>query len=123
MCFLSGMAISEPVTVFLIEASEEVGALLSGFLSSSGRIRMLGSANDQSGAMQEIQRLDPDVVVVDAFPRAELSAGGRTLVIYATTIPNRSVVELHNAGVSDVVLKEAGSLDGLIAAIVRASTS
>lgn len=114
---------SQPITVYLVEASEETRALVAGFLERSGRIRVVGTAADLATAAAPVKELDPDVVVVDRFPGPELLTADHRVVLHATTFPERTATELRRAGIHAIVFKEVGMLGELVETVLRAADS
>ena len=110
---------SEPITVYLVEASEETRTLVAGFLERSGRIRVVGSAADSTSAAAPVRQLDPDVVVVDRFPGSELLSADHRVVLHATTVPERTANELQRAGIHAIVFKEVGMLGELVDTVLH----
>lgn len=51
--------------VYLVDDSEEVRKRLVALMSDLSRIRVVGEAGDAETAMREIERLQPDVVILD----------------------------------------------------------
>lgn len=111
----------EPITVYLVEASEETRALVAGFLERSSRIQVVGTAPDSASAAVAIRELDPDVVVVDRFPGSQVLSADHRVVLHATTVPERTATELQRAGIHAIVFKEVGMLGQLVDTVLRAA--
>lgn len=112
---------TQPITVYLVESSEETRALVAGFLERSGRVRVVGTAADLTGAAEPIEEANPDVVVVDRFPGADALGGEHRVVLHATTVPDRTATELQRVGIHAIVFKEVGMLDQLVDTVERAA--
>lgn len=112
---------TQPITVYLVESSEETRALVAGFLERSGRVRVVGTAADLTGAAGPIEETNPDVVVVDRFPGCESLGGGHRVVLHATTVPDRTATELQRVGIHAIVFKEVGMLGQLVDTVERAA--
>lgn len=110
---------TQPITVYLVESSEETRALVAGFLERSGRIRVVGTAACLPDADGPIQAANPDVVVVDRFPGANTLSGDHRVVLHATTFPERTATELQRAGIHAIVFKEVGMLGQLVETVER----
>lgn len=68
-----------PLTVFIADDSEMVAEMLTELLSASGRIQVVGTGATEDAAIQSIQSMKPDVVVLDL----QLKAGSGANVIRA----------------------------------------
>lgn len=118
-------------SVFLVEASDGTRHLVVDFLERSGQVRVVGSAADRGDAADKITRTRPDVVIVDRLPAPPIGSAddpvdngvGAKLILHTTTVPDRTPAELRQAGVHEVVFKEVGMLDDLIAAVQRVANS
>ena len=56
---------TQPIKVFIVDDSAQLAEMLSELLADPGRIEIAGTADSVAEANAEIQRLRPDVVVVD----------------------------------------------------------
>lgn len=111
-------------SAFLVEASVAARALVQQHLEASSLVRIVGAAATLGAAAGSIAIHEPDVVIVDDL--ADLQAGfpqppGQRFVLHATTVPAASLEELGRVGVHEVVFKEVGMLDDLVAAVRRAA--
>jgi DNA-binding NarL/FixJ family response regulator len=55
----------QPVTVFIVDDSPQLAEMLGELLADPGHVEIAGSADSVGTALIEIERLRPDVVVVD----------------------------------------------------------
>lgn len=116
-------------SVFLVEASTDARTLVRNHLEASLQVRIVGAASTLPAAARRIATHAPDVVIVDDL--ADLQTGilqtgilqpsEPRVVLHATTVPAASLEELGQAGVHEVVFKEVGMLDELVAAVARAA--
>jgi DNA-binding NarL/FixJ family response regulator len=68
-----------PLRVFIADDSKPVSDMLVELISEAGRIEVIGIGDSESGTMEAIRRLKPDVVVLDL----QLRSGSGTNVIRA----------------------------------------
>jgi DNA-binding NarL/FixJ family response regulator len=68
-----------PLRVFIADDSKPVTEMLVELISEAGRIEVIGIGDSESGTMEAIRRLKPDVVVLDL----QLKSGSGTNVIRA----------------------------------------
>jgi DNA-binding NarL/FixJ family response regulator len=68
-----------PLRVFIADDSKPVTDMLVELISQAGRIEVIGIGDSESGTMEAIRRLKPDVVVLDL----QLKSGSGTNVIRA----------------------------------------
>jgi DNA-binding NarL/FixJ family response regulator len=68
-----------PLRVFIADDSKPVTDMLIELLSDAGRIEVVGIGDSESGTIEAIRRLKPDVVVLDL----QLKTGSGTNVIRA----------------------------------------
>ena len=55
----------QPVTVFIVDDSPQLAEMLGELLADPGNVEVVGSADSVAVALAEIERLLPDVVIVD----------------------------------------------------------
>lgn len=55
----------QPVTVFIVDDSAQLAEMLGELLADPGNVQIVGTADSVAGALAEIRRAPPDVVVVD----------------------------------------------------------
>ena len=89
----------EPIaTVLIVDDSAFMRKLISELVESSGRFRVVGTANDGVEAIEQVRKLDPDIVTLDIeMPRLD---GLRALDQIMTEMP-RPVVMLSAVGTED----------------------
>ena len=68
-----------PLTVFIADDSPPVAEMLKELLTDPGRVEVIGVAETETAAIESIERLRPDVVVLDL----QLKTGSGTDVIRA----------------------------------------
>jgi DNA-binding NarL/FixJ family response regulator len=68
-----------PLTVFIADDSPPVAEMLKELLTDPGRVEVIGVAETEKAAIESIERLRPDVVVLDL----QLKTGSGTDVIRA----------------------------------------
>ncbi len=68
-----------PLKVFIADDSAPVAEMLTELLTASGRVEIVGVGESESGAIESITRMKPDVVVLDL----QLKTGSGTNVIRA----------------------------------------
>jgi len=68
-----------PLTVFIADDSPPVAEMLKELLTDPGRVEVIGEAETDTAAIESIERLRPDVVVLDL----QLKTGSGTDVIRA----------------------------------------
>jgi DNA-binding NarL/FixJ family response regulator len=69
---------SSPPRVVIVDADRRVQQSLSDLLALTGEIEVVGRAGDVRAALEEVQRLQPDVVLVD--PRLPDVEAGEALI-------------------------------------------
>jgi CheY-like chemotaxis protein len=69
----------QPLTVFIADDSKPVAEMLTELLSSPGHIEVVGVGETEAAAIEAIQRMRPDVVVLDL----QLKGGSGANVIKA----------------------------------------
>ena len=69
---------SSPPRVVIVDADRRVQQSLSDLLSVTGEVEVVGRAGDVRAALQEVERLQPDVVLVD--PRLPDVEAGQALI-------------------------------------------
>jgi DNA-binding NarL/FixJ family response regulator len=118
-------------TVVLADDQRVVREGLATLLGLLPDIEVLGTASDGEEAVQLVERLRPDVVLMDLrMPRCDGVAATRRLrelgsptqvVVLTTYADDRSVVEALRAGARGFLTKDAGAeeIDRAIAAVVR----
>lgn len=102
-------------TVLIVDDSAFVRTVLSRVLKASGEIDVIGTARDGDDALEQIARLDPDVVTLDlTMPHRdglgvlrELHgrARPRVIVVSVSTIDSANAVEALALGAVDLVSK------------------
>ncbi len=75
----AGMSSKPPLKVFIADDSQPVADMLTELITDPGRIEVVGVADTETGAIEAIERLRPDVVVLDL----QLATGSGTGVIKA----------------------------------------
>ena len=75
---MSHSAPSSPPRVVIVDADRRVQQSLSDLLGVSGEVEVVGRAGDVRAALEEVQRLRPDVVLVD--PRLPDVEAGEALI-------------------------------------------
>jgi two-component system chemotaxis response regulator CheB len=73
------MSATLPLAVFIADDSQPVAEMLTELITEPGRIEVVGVAESQEGAIADIRRLKPDVVILDL----QLKTGSGTEVIRA----------------------------------------
>jgi len=73
------MSATLPLAVFIADDSPQVAEMLTELITEPGRIEVVGVAESQEGAIADIRRLKPDVVILDL----QLKSGSGTEVIRA----------------------------------------
>jgi DNA-binding NarL/FixJ family response regulator len=118
-------------TVVLADDQRVVREGLATLLGLLPSIEVLGTASDGEEAVELVERLRPDVVLMDLrMPRCDGVAATRRLrelgsptqvVVLTTYADDRSVVEALRAGARGFLTKDAGAeeIDRAIAAVVR----
>jgi len=69
---------SSPPSVVIVDADRRVQQSLSDLLGVTGEVAVVGCAGDVRAALEEVQRLQPDVVLVD--PRLPDVEAGEALI-------------------------------------------
>lgn len=113
------------VRVFLLERQPDSRALISEMLSSRANFVLAGTAADFI-QMPTLWQLQPDVVVMDELPSpmpehpffGAAKAHDAGLVLHCALPPILPADQLTLVGIGQVVLKEIGNLDRLVAAIL-----
>ena len=113
------------VRVFLLEKQADSRALIFDQLSSRGSFVVAGSAADLI-EIPALWKLRPDVVVMDEIPLpapehpffGAAKAHDAGLILHCSLPPLIPCDQLQLAGIGQVVLKEIGTLDRLVAAIM-----
>ena len=85
------MSATLPLAVFIADDSQPVAEMLTELITEPGRIEVVGVAESQEGAIADIRRLKPDVVILDL----QLKTGSGTEVIRAV----RATAELAHTRV------------------------
>lgn len=81
----------KPLSVFIADDSAPVAEMLTELITEAGRIEVVGRAGSEADAIAGIQRLKPDVVVLDL----QLKTGSGTDVIRAVrAVPDLSKTRL-----------------------------
>ena len=85
--------VSQPITVFIVDDSAQLSEMMCELLADPGRVEIAGTADSVAQAIAEIDRLRPDIVVVDL----QLKDGNGFQVLEA-------IRALPDAGGMDIVL-------------------
>ena len=121
-------ALSASPRVLIVDEDRRVQQSLGDLLRLTGRVNVIGGATDVRGALESIERENPDVVIVD--PRLpDLEAGAALVATLESSRPGLRIVlagwsvtpeqpELLNSACSYV--SKNGSPEDFIAAVVDA---
>jgi len=120
--------VSEPIRVFLLDDHEVVRRGVGDLLEDSGTITVVGQAGTVAEAATEIERLQPDVAVLDArLPdgsgielcrRVRLTAANTAVLILTSYEDDEALFEAIMAGASGFLLKQVRGND-LVDAVQR----
>lgn len=101
--------------VLIVDDSAFVRTVLSRVLKSSGNIDVVGTARDGDDALEQISRLDPDIVTLDlnmpnrdglgVLRELQGRARPRVIIVSVSTIDSTQAVEALALGAVDLVTK------------------
>ncbi|WP_313025391.1 response regulator transcription factor [Mobilicoccus sp.] len=121
---------SPPIAVLIVDDHPVVRAGLRALLSTSGRLAVVGEAENGERALELLRSLSVDVVLMDLQMGAGMdgvtatrrirAAGGPPVLILTTYDTDRDIVRAVEAGAAGYLLKDAPPAD-LIDAVVTAS--
>jgi two-component system chemotaxis response regulator CheB len=86
------------LSVFVVEDSEVLRKRLDEWLTANPRVTMVGGAREASTAIAEIQRLSPDVVILDVALARNTSGFDVLRAIANGTHPHPTVLVFTNHG-------------------------
>jgi DNA-binding NarL/FixJ family response regulator len=114
--------------VVIVDSDRRVQQSLSDLLGLTGQVAVVGSAGDVREALEEIERVHPDVVLVD--PRLpDLEAGNALIAGMSRAWPSMRIVltgfadtegHAHSDGMPVRYVSKGGSPEEFVAAIVDA---
>jgi DNA-binding NarL/FixJ family response regulator len=114
--------------VVIVDSDRRVQQSLSDLLGLTGQVSVVGSAGDVREALEEVERVHPDVVLVD--PRLpDLEAGNALIAGMARAWPSMRIVltgfgdtegHAHSDGMPVRYVSKGGSPEEFVAAIVNA---
>lgn len=116
-----------PVRVLVVDDDVDFRAMLAWQLGKADQVDVVGDAADGYEALEQIDRLDPQVAVVDLMmpgmdgfeliDRMREEHPGVVPVAYSAMVNEHARAQLHAIGVE--MLTKSGSADRLVEAITR----